>query len=263
MAKKRLKKEDSREKPNYDISVGFIKQFTFNDTEIGELMKSHPKEGRLYQIVHDPVYGYRVHIGKENTNGRMEGILLGEHLTGDHNGRWMFDIAIVTKENFIDFDICEEDTLKLRDWFETDNAQLRASLEKPVAAVVRNEMTGALDEYHLQPNGQEVITTTAYEQFSDSINTIAEKEPLMFDILQAVTNYVASTYSDKYEATDKTNYGKNFLLESKSPDTAIFNTMKYIQRYATTGFEKSGNTKDIFKAIHYLLFELQRKAING
>ena len=42
----------------------------------------------------------------------------------------------------------------------------------------------------------------------------------------------------------------------------VGNATKYISRYFTANFEKSGNRKDLFKAVHYLLFEIMRISKN-
>lgn len=46
------------------------------------------------------------------------------------------------------------------------------------------------------------------------------------------------------------------FLESK--DFLIGNAAKYLTRYMSEGDEKSGNTTDLLKAIHYLKLELDR-----
>jgi len=269
------RKKEPQVEQKQEILVGYVKEFEFNDPVAKDTLNGHPFVGRLYQIIKDDIFGYRLHIGVENTKEdmKMAGILLGPSLVGDYGGKWQFDIAIITQDNFMDFSFPEEDAKKLADWFNTDNEELRKVLDKPVAAVA-TDPEGNLQEISLSPLSQngdfemhpfEAVNEldTRMMEFSDNINLIYEKDPEFMLGLTDLLAYLATTYSDKYEAARKTNYGKRFLIESKSPDTTIFNTMKYIQRYATTGFEKSQNIKDVYKAIHYLLFEIERKRTNG
>ena len=264
------KKKTQEPEVKHEILIGYVSEFEFNDPVAEETLNGHPFVGRVYQIIKEEIFGYRLHIGVENTKeNQMAGILLGNTLHGDHIGKWKFKIDIITKDNFIDFDITQEDAEKLSLWFNTDNKDLREVLDKPVSAVA-TDPHGNLQEVHF-PTNEELQTSfeavnaldTRMNEFSDNINLIYDKDPEMMIVMTDLIAYLATTYSDKYEAAGKTNYGKRFLIESKSPDTAIFNTLKYIQRYATTGFEKSQNIKDVYKAIHYLLFELERKRNNG
>jgi hypothetical protein len=74
--------------------------------------------------------------------------------------------------------------------------------------------------------------------------------------------YLESTYGDKYEG-DTNNYAKQKLLSKEGKSANIFTALKYIKRYDTVGYKKSENIQDLYKAMHYLLFELQRKTIHG
>jgi hypothetical protein len=94
---------------------------------------------------------------------------------------------------------------------------------------------------------------------------IMEKEdPEFFDALTKMTNYFGETYGDKYRHSPMGNPGLALLYSKDYGKGANgYNATKYIQRYLSNGFEKSGNPQDIYKAIHYLLFELTRLQIHG
>ena len=267
MAKKQKK---AATELNIEILVGFVNSFNFNDKQAEQALDGHPRPGRLYQVIKDDQYGYRIHIGADNTPSNMAGILLGESLVGEHDDKWSFDVAIVTKENFLNFSIHEEDTIKLGEWFETDNKELRETLGQPVK-VVASDKEGNFIEFPDQSLPAEISAMMAkfessredkYHKFTNDLSGIESKDPELFNIIVDVVSYLATTYGDKYEASGKVNMGKEFLLSSASSDTAIFNSLKYLQRYCTVGFEKSQNKKDLMKAIHYTLFELQRRQRN-
>jgi len=265
------KKKEPQPELNTEILIGFVNSFSFNDPKSEEALGGHPKPGRVYQVIKDNYYGYRVHVGAENNPSGMSGVLLGSELVGDHDGKWVFDISLLTKENFLNFNVHEEDTEKLLNWFQTDNKQLRETLEQPVHIVAADEDGKFVDPFEANKELSQMVaefeatelSDDRYNQFVESINTIKEKDIDFFDRMCDVINYFASTYSDKYEATSRGTMAKNFMLFSDSPDVAIFNSFKYLQRYCTTGFEKSRNTKDLYKAVHYILFELQRNHKNG
>jgi hypothetical protein len=96
------KKKESEPELKHDILIGYVSSFEFNDPVAEETLNGHPQVGRVYQIIKDDFFGYRLHIGVENTKeSNMAGILLGNTLQGDHIGKWKFKIDIITKDNFI------------------------------------------------------------------------------------------------------------------------------------------------------------------
>jgi hypothetical protein len=77
-----------------------------------------------------------------------------------------------------------------------------------------------------------------------------------FEIIEELKDYIQSTYSDKYEDSvikmrefTKSDYGKGFNMG---------NSLKYHSRYLSKGYDKSNQKQDLFKMIHYILFELER-----
>lgn len=75
--------------------------------------------------------------------------------------------------------------------------------------------------------------------------------------------YIKSTCSDKYADPNAIISTKKAVIHGKVKQVNTFNAAKYLARYDTTGYEKSENEKDLFKAIHYLIFEIQRKINNS
>lgn len=93
-----------------------------------------------------------------------------------------------------------------------------------------------------------------------NLKLIYEKEPEAFNAIAEVIKHVSGTYGDKYQS-DVTEYvdTKQLLLGKDGKFPNLHCALKYVQRYSTVGFEKSEQPIDLKKAIHYLLFELQRK----
>ncbi len=93
------------------------------------------------------------------------------------------------------------------------------------------------------------------------LELIREKEPEAFEALSGIVEHIANTYGEKYQAQDVLWVDtKKLLTQSKDGKFSnLHSAGKYVQRYSTTGFDKSENPVDLRKAIHYLLFEIQRK----
>lgn len=77
------------------------------------------------------------------------------------------------------------------------------------------------------------------------------------EVLDDVIEYVGTTFDDKYQSAM---IDTMEMLNSKEHGKIlnVFNAVKYLSRYSTTGFEKSENPQDLMKAIHYILIELNR-----
>lgn len=98
------------------------------------------------------------------------------------------------------------------------------------------------------------------EQISSDLNLMATKEPEALEAIAEIISHVAKTYGDKYQSpvTEIVNT-KALLLSENGKQANIHCALKYLQRYLTTGFEKSNNAIDLKKSVHYILFELQRR----
>ncbi len=90
-----------------------------------------------------------------------------------------------------------------------------------------------------------------------SMNTMMARDPYLAMGTQDVLIHIGKCLGDKYYSTpidttkfiyDKHN-GKGFN---------IGNSIKYLSRYMTEGYEKSNKKEDLYKAIHYCLFEIAR-----
>jgi len=72
-------------------------------------------------------------------------------------------------------------------------------------------------------------------------------------VLADLIKYVDATNEDKYNASviDNTPY----LMKT---DFTIGSAVKYLSRYNTDGYKKSRQSEDLYKTIHYCLFELAK-----
>jgi len=93
----------------------------------------------------------------------------------------------------------------------------------------------------------------------NNLEIIKNKEPEVHKALMLVIAHVAGTYSDKYEKGEEFIITKRFLYSKKGNIINTYQTSRYIQRYITEGSRKSGLIMDLFKGIHYLIFEITRR----
>lgn len=96
------------------------------------------------------------------------------------------------------------------------------------------------------------------EVLSQSLGMIVALDPMMGDALADLLSYIASTYGDKYEEAFPLVdiYNLKYSGGMVSSGFNVGNSLKYLKRYMTQGFDKSYNPQDIKKGIQFLLFEL-------
>ena len=101
--------------------------------------------------------------------------------------------------------------------------------------------------------------TTPLDWVSTSPVTVNEafEADIVISAIEEVTEYHQSTLKDKYD--DSTLSPLELIMSgTHGKSINVFNAIKYLSRYITTGHDKSDNRKDVIKAVHYLLFELAR-----
>jgi len=93
----------------------------------------------------------------------------------------------------------------------------------------------------------------------DDYIAVVESRDGVAVVIAGLMEYLKTTYSDKYTDTSSPLDTKDFLYsDDHGKSVNMFCAAKYMQRYMTDGYSKSNNPQDLFKAIHYLLFELAR-----
>jgi len=86
-------------------------------------------------------------------------------------------------------------------------------------------------------------------------------DPYMLDGLASLLLHINSTYSDKYEEgqplVDNTwlKYGPGIIPAGHN----IGQSVNYLKRYLSSGFDKSYKVDDLKKAAHFILMEIARR----
>lgn len=93
------------------------------------------------------------------------------------------------------------------------------------------------------------------------LTLISEKEPDAYKALEMVIHHIAGTYSDKYEVKEETVIDTKKMLYHPEMGKYInvYQVNRYLQRVLSDGKKKSNLINDVFKAIHYLIFEVTRR----
>lgn len=109
---------------------------------------------------------------------------------------------------------------------------------------------------------EETVNMYKERDFMDNLGIIHSKDQEFFNAISDVVKHLSATYSDKYEHDEDTPIVTKKMLLSKDKGGIIntYQAAKYLQRYiADSKHEKASNVKDLYKIIHYLTFEIQRR----
>lgn len=98
----------------------------------------------------------------------------------------------------------------------------------------------------------------------NNLQLILDKEPKFFEALSDAIGHLAKTYEEKYEATkDLINTKEQLYSLERGGIINSYQISRYLQRFlAPISFSKGGNSVDLFKIIHYALFEVTRRKIH-
>lgn len=278
--KRKTPKKDTARPEGFDVVIGYIKDFEYYSDQ-ADHMNGHPKIGRVYRLIKDDS-GYRLHIGRENNTLGLDGLYLGPELSGSQKS-FRFDIEVLTPTNYLSFDLVNEDGEKVVEWLESENKDLweilmlqsegalkrindvqdlrelmeavgkvSKELEQPVHDITSEVEIGD------DPDAEEIHMSLRLDK---ALHNIYRKDYELMKVIVDVMEYISSTYGDKYENAELPNLSKEILINTGvlGKGANVFNVFKYVQRYATTGFKKSDNVQDLYKALHYTMFELQRR----
>jgi hypothetical protein len=206
----RKKKEEQPKSSEYDIQIGFVHEFEFFSDSHSHNMNGHPIQGRCYRLIKDP-QGYRIHIGRENNEAKLDGLFLGPELKATRKD-FRFKIEVVTTDNYLQLPITSEDADNILKWVETesqdlwDKIKLEVSGEVPVIkslgdllALLRSSETEEQEELEII-NIEDIPTDTnkridTSERITASLNYIADKDEEMIYSIADALDYIANCYT--------------------------------------------------------------------
>lgn len=244
---------------NENIIFLFIKEFKYKDPIAEQAMNMHPYEGRVYRAVKEDSGGYLLHVGSHRTLHGEDGLRLSRLKSNNKN--WKCNIVEIDSDNITDLDITPEDMKLLVEWDKEQNASLVQLINNAPSVEDENGIPYDLGNINIDIPKEILENIQTREYSSGSFGALIEKDMEMGIVMSDLTDYLNSTYGDKYHGAAistgpfiESEYGKGFNCG---------NSLKYLSRYCTEGYHKSNNVQDLFKAIHYILFELKRRYKNG
>jgi hypothetical protein len=247
------------DKERFEVVYLYVIEFEYGNVRAGERFNYEPSTGKVYRAIKDKKGGtYRVPLS--NDTDATEGIIFDKLI--DSNAIWTCQIVEVTFDNIKDIKIPNSEVKKLMDW-EGDPEDNQRLLEW---ALTPPEELEEDDEYEVILEEDEDVRSTesALKELMDNYLKVASGRDGVADVTADLIEYLKTTYSDKYTDTSSPLDTKAFTYHPQH-GTAVnmFCASKYMQRYMTNGYSKSNNPVDLFKAIHYLLFELARLKITS
>ena len=273
------KTSDKRDNNINDVQILYTKIFTFLNKHDKEQLGGHPHEGRIYRAFYDkPIDRYRLIIEEKLASG-LDGLLLTGIKGGGEN--WRYEFVRISDDNIADLEIHEDDFRKLEEWKKTGHKDLvidkdgnievkekkrrgRPPKVKPETTVKEEVIKELPDETVIYANAdaededKEEMYKELRDQVMPMLEHIRQEDPHFHDNILALLIYLYNCYNDKYV---------NSLMDSKpilyskeyGKGANMHSVAKYTARYLTEGFTKSNHPQDLFKIIHYCLFELTRR----
>ena len=237
-----------------EIKYLLVEYFEFANKEIAQKYDGHPKAGGLYRgfTTSDGTLALKL----PGLPAPYKGLII-EGLEGDYSA-YSCKLHEITTANMMDYNLTDDQLDQIVEWNETKNADMKADFE----LADRKE-----------PELEEIITAaiqkqiddemTQSKEFNKALDTIDFFDPFLMEALSDTIDHISGVFEkhhyERQDIRDDFSYhpsdvGKGFNIGS---------ARKYLQRYMTEGYEKSNNPMDLYKAIHFLLFELSRRLQNG
>lgn len=98
-----------------------------------------------------------------------------------------------------------------------------------------------------------------HKEHVENLNELGEKYPDEVIAIKEITQHLLNARRGYYNDDNKPIETRKMLIDvsdSKNFNIASYQVLKYLQRYITSGFDKSKNKLDLKKAAHYLIYEL-------
>jgi hypothetical protein len=250
----------ARKKIKEEAIVVFINEFKTKNKDID--MNGHLREGSIYMCMKHEDRGrvlYRIFFNDKEYKA-LDGIFVSG--LEEDNSSWSIkmeelDFANIDKYKLHDDDLnyaidIKNMTLKeAKEFMDVDKTQT----DNDFALDIFQKLDDALMDAAGGPDEMDMKVPEEYEEFIfDEPEGVDSETHKAFD---EILHHVEKTFKDKYQ--NSVIDTMPFLMEKDHGHAInVFNSVKYLSRYMTTGFEKSRNKVDLYKAAHYIIFEIIR-----
>lgn len=254
--------------PTPEIFIGYVHSFDFANKETKALFSPHPEVGRIYRVIlrkRGDDQSYELYVGKDSNKLGMDTIVLGEELSGDYEGKWSYDISIVTKTNYLDYEFTDEDVEKLHMWTKSKHADLKKLLTKAPKPVNTDQLpppTFTVD------NSENPIPKPMMEAIHREIHSHTKREQDLQDIVKGLEQvrrfdpglisplakviFVLGDMTEEFST--HTDIVKSVIMETNSRAVAPTMALANIQNYLIG----DADNRNLIMAIINLVTEMQR-----
>ncbi len=233
-----------------NIVLVYVHDFEALKDDYRNQFNGHLRPGRVYRSVVETLKGkdiYRIKL--DDSDAELKGMVLNG-LEGDFEDL-KYRLDVINEHNTFDFRFEDEDIIRMAEWETTEHSDFISEVNGAREKAQRDDEFEPDKTYDIDDVAETILSKIYKKDGEFSI-----------EILNLI-DYLSSTYDDKYEDKDVPNFSKDVAMSgSMGKGANMFSASKYIKRYMTSGYEKSENPTDLYKAIHYLMFEHMRKGRN-
>lgn len=253
MSKYKLNLKDGR-----SIVLLYVKNFQWYNKEDQEVLKGHPYSGRVYRAVKsDDENAYYVKIDGDKLEEDVLGIRIVDKAQTTEN--WTAEIEELNDENITDFDIDENDYLKIGNWLESSHKDFTDLINKinvnskAIELPITKDMTK--EQILSMVNG---MINNFSDKVTDSIQELSEIDPMQ---LEAIDDYLSFVLSEvKKEDQDMISLSREMSLHSKYGKGAnLYSAIFHLEQYLRPNNKSS--KQDLLKAMQAICYELIRLKI--
>ena len=246
-------------KERFEVVYLFVKSFDYHKKVVGDQFNYEPQPKKIYRAVKDNKGDtWRIPLEGIKIPG-LQGIVFEKLI--DENPSWSCEIVEVNYENLRDIKVPTDEVEKVMDWESDQQINidfLKETLEMGEGPVKMNEEKSVENPIVIESDNKEETLNIFNQLLHDYVEVYNARDGVG-SVMADVMEYLKTTYKDKYTDPNSPLDTKRFLYhETHGKSVNMFCASKYMQRYMTEGFDKSGNPIDLMKAIHYILFELSR-----
>lgn len=105
------------------------------------------------------------------------------------------------------------------------------------------------------------------EQTAEMLWDLMDLDPTLVEPFNDLLKHIDTTYDDKYNTPfpEVDNYWLKYNGGKYSSGFNVGSAASYLKRYLSSGFEKSYKVEDLYKTIHFLLYEIysRKNNLNG
>ena len=255
-----------------EVLILYVNDFEAKDGGLD--LDGHLQKGRIYlclkheEDVEPNRIMYRIFF---DSGGKtiLDGIFLQD--LKESNDSWDCDLEELDEAKIDKYRLSNDDMDYLIDIKNMSLEEVKAKIDKDVPNDQKDKSVfERLDESITEETGLELddIERIYNEALDHLEGDNGGKEKMreysknnLKEVLDDVIEYVGTTFDDKYQ-NSMINTMDMLNSEEHGKVLNVFNAVKYLSRYQTTGFEKSENPQDLMKAIHYILIEMNRVKTN-